>query len=116
MRLKSGLSIYMANKNNTIHIEVVYAKSDQQHIIPLKLNLPADVLTAINQSNILKLCPEIDLKINKAGIYGEIVELSHPLKNHDRVEIYRPLATDPMAQRFERVAEFRKHRKNKHGP
>ena len=109
MRLKNARSIYMAS------IEVVYAKPDKQFIIEIAFVPPMSILDAINKSDILKLCPEIDLNINKTGIFGEILELSTLLKSNDRVEIYRPLEIDPMTKRFQRVAAQRKNRKNKYG-
>ncbi|HEV2614684.1 MAG TPA: RnfH family protein [Gammaproteobacteria bacterium] len=95
-------------------VEVVYAKPNKQWIINLELDLPASILDAIHKSNILNLCPDIDLSINKVGIFGEIAELSTLLKHKDRVEIYRPLEMDPMTKRFQRVAAQRKNKKNKY--
>lgn len=108
MRSKSVRNIYMAK------IEVVYAKPEKQWIIELNIDLPATLLQSIEKSNILELCPEINLKVNKVGLFGEIVELDHAVKDLDRVEIYRPLAIDFMEKRFEKVAEKRKHLKNKY--
>jgi len=97
------------------NIEVVYAKPNKQWIITIQIDLPASILDAIHKSNILNLCPDIDLNINKVGIFGEIVELSFLVKPNDRVEIYRPLEMDPMTKRFQRVAAQRKNKKNKYG-
>jgi uncharacterized protein len=96
------------------NIEVVYVKPDKQWIINLEVDLPASILDAINKSDILNLCPEIDLTKNKIGIFGEILDLSTALKDNDRVEIYRPLEMDPMTKRFQRVAVQRKNKKNKY--
>lgn len=96
------------------NIEVVYAKPGKQWIITLELDLPANLLDAIHKSKILESCPDIDLNKNKTGIFGEILDLSTPLKDNDRVEIYRSLEIDPMTKRFQRVAVQRKHKKNKY--
>lgn len=37
------------------------------------------------------------------GIFGERCALGDPLNDGDRIEIYRPLALDPMRQRRERA-------------
>ena len=95
-------------------IEVVYAKPDKQFIIEIPFIHPMSILDAIHKSTILTLCPDIDLAINKVGIFGEILDLSTVLKDNDRVEIYRPLEMDPMTKRFQRVAVQRKNKKNKY--
>jgi putative ubiquitin-RnfH superfamily antitoxin RatB of RatAB toxin-antitoxin module len=38
------------------------------------------------------------------GVFGEVCEDSRPLRNGDRVEIYRPLKHDPRTMRRERAA------------
>lgn len=92
------------------NVEVVYAKPEKQWIINLTIHLPASILDAIHQSTILEHCSEIDLDKNKVGIFGEILALDTPLKENDRVEIYRPLKIDPMTQRFARVKQERKRK------
>lgn len=44
---------------------------------------------AIARSGILKLCPDIDLKTQKVGIFGKLTKLDAQLREGDRVEIYR---------------------------
>ena len=46
---------------------------------------------------------EIDLDKVGIGIFGKIVEFDQILQDQDRVEIYRPLATDPMQARRKRA-------------
>ena len=92
------------------NVEVAYAKPEKQWIIEIPFKTGMTIVEAIHQSNILTLCPEIDLTINKAGIFGEILSLDTPLYENARVEIYRPLKKDPMAQRFERVKKERKRK------
>jgi len=91
-----------------MNVEIVYADTKQQWIVPVTLPVAATVQQAILISEILKLCPDIDLQINKVGIFSVIVELDHVLTEGDRIEIYRPLAMDPITRRFQRVAKQRK--------
>lgn len=49
------------------------------------------VQDAIERSGILGLCPDINLKIQKVGVYGKFVKLDAPLQEGDRVEIYRKI-------------------------
>ena len=49
--------------------------------------------------------PEIDLAQNKVGIFGKVCKLGQGLRPGDRVEIYRPLITDPKESRRSRAAK-----------
>lgn len=93
-----------------ISIEVVYANPNEQIVIPLQCKNASTARTAIEQSGILQRFPDIDLHQQKIGIFGKIVSLSQPLKDGDRVEIYRPLKIDPKAARVERVFAEQKNR------
>lgn len=89
----------------SITVEVVYATARRQQIFTLELNAGATVDQAISQTRLMEIFPEIDLSINKVGIFGHIVNLSKVLQNGDRVEIYRPLQIDPRLARRERVRQ-----------
>lgn len=92
-------------------VEVAYALPHKQVIIPLKISPGADVESAIKLSGILTMFPEIDLQVNKIGIFSKIVKLDTALREKDRVEIYRPLIADPKVVRKQRAAEGKKMRK-----
>jgi putative ubiquitin-RnfH superfamily antitoxin RatB of RatAB toxin-antitoxin module len=85
--------------------EVAYGKSDQQVLLIVESNEPLTVEQAIEQSSILQRFPEIDLKVNKTGIFGKASKLDALLNEGDRVEIYRPLIADPKEARKKRAAE-----------
>ena len=89
---------------HNIIVEVVFALPDQQLIIPVNVAVGSTVEQAILASNILHEFTEIDLNINKVGIFGKIVTLDTPLRHLDRVEIYRPLIADPKEVRRQRAA------------
>lgn len=95
-----------------ITIEIAYAKPLEQVLLSLQVPLQTTVKQAIIQSNILERFPEIDLeKNNKVGIFGKLVTLNQPLRNGDRIEIYRPLIADPKEVRKQRAAEGKKLKK-----
>ncbi|HNN85792.1 MAG TPA: RnfH family protein, partial [Accumulibacter sp.] len=48
--------------------------------------------------------PEIDLTKNKVGIFAKLTKLDAVLRDHDRIEIYRPLLADPKEIRKQRAA------------
>lgn len=81
--------------DSLISIEVVFAMVDHQKVIQIKLPVGATVQDAIHKSGILKEFPEIDLTVNKVGVYAKACKLDTVLHDHDRVEIYRPLLADP---------------------
>jgi putative ubiquitin-RnfH superfamily antitoxin RatB of RatAB toxin-antitoxin module len=87
-----------------ITVEVVYALPTKQPIISLKLPSGGTVRQAIEASGLLEKHPEIDLAKNKIGIFAKLSKLDAPLRDHDRVEIYRPLIADPKEVRKQRAA------------
>ena len=76
-------------------VEVAYAIPEEQVIITIKVPTIYNVQQAIEKSGIQKKFPSIDLSKNKVGIFGKKTTLDHPLKDRDRIEIYRPLILDP---------------------
>jgi hypothetical protein len=86
-----------------ITIEVVYGVSHKQRILTLLVDEGTQVEQAIIESGIIKLFPEIDLKVNKVGIWNRTVKLSEPLSDLDRIEVYRPLIADPKDVRKRRA-------------
>ncbi|MEW8625399.1 MAG: RnfH family protein [Candidatus Thiodiazotropha sp.] len=85
--------------------EVAYGKLDEQVLLIVESSEPLTVEQAIEQSAILQRFPEIDLKVNKTGIFGKAAKLDALLNDGDRVEIYRPLIADPKEARKKRAAE-----------
>jgi uncharacterized protein len=90
-----------------ITVEVAYALPERQALVTLVSPVGTTVGEAIEQSGLLPQFPEIDLKLNKVGIFGKIVALTTVLRDGDRVEIYRPLTADPKAIRRLRAAQGR---------
>lgn len=78
-----------------MNVGVAYADKFRQ--VWLKLDVPesSTLLEAIERSGLLKQFPEIDLDNQQVGIFGRISRLETPLKEGDRVEIYRPITADP---------------------
>jgi len=94
-----------------ITVEVAYAEPDTQVIIPLTVDEGTTLEQAVQQSGVLETFPDIDLAVNKVGVFGKLGKLNQVLRERDRVEIYRKLIADPKAVRKQRAAEGKKMRK-----
>lgn len=88
-----------------LQVEVAYARPEEQVILPIDVPAGTTVEQAIRQSGILERFPEIDLASQKVGVFSRIVGLDETLREHDRVEIYRPLQVDPKEMRRKRARE-----------
>ena len=88
-----------------IMIEVSYALPKKQIIIPILVPKDISVKEAIELSGILEKFKGIDLTSNQVGIFGRLTTLDKTLRDHDRIEIYRPLIADPKEIRRKRAAE-----------
>jgi putative ubiquitin-RnfH superfamily antitoxin RatB of RatAB toxin-antitoxin module len=95
----------------TISIEVAYAEPDNQVIIPLTVDEGTTIEQAIKLSGVLNTFPNIDLAVNKVGIFSKLSKLDTTLREKDRVEIYRKLIADPKEVRKQRAAQGKKMRK-----
>ncbi|MDD5033913.1 MAG: RnfH family protein [Methylococcaceae bacterium] len=88
-----------------MNVGVCYADSDRQ--LWLRMEVPDDssVEEAIRHSGILNRFPEIDLGNQKVGIFGKLVKLDAPVKDGDRIEIYRAITADPKTVRRRRIGD-----------
>lgn len=90
-----------------LRVEVVYCPAPgQADSRSLSLPAGATVEAALQASGVLTR-HAIDLSFMKVGVWSRVKTLSTPLRDQDRVEIYRPLTVDPK--------EARRLRYQKHG-
>lgn len=89
--------------DETITIEVVYGTPISQKIIEVSVDVEATIENAIKASGIMSIYTEIDLAINKVGIWNRAAKLTDTLSDLDRIEIYRPLLADPKEVRKRRA-------------
>ncbi|NBC49809.1 MAG: RnfH family protein [Gammaproteobacteria bacterium] len=87
----------------TIQVEVAYAREHAQALLPVQGEAGMTVADAIERSGIQARLPEIDLTVNKVGIFGKVTKLDQVLAGGDRVEIYPPLIADPKQARKQRA-------------
>jgi uncharacterized protein len=87
-----------------IHIQVCYATPEGQFLRALAMDTGSTVQQAIALSGLQQAMPGIDLAAMAVGIYGKKKTLDTVLREHDRVEVYRPLIADPKHARRRRKA------------
>lgn len=102
-----------------IQVSVVYSPAARQcHEVCILLEPDSTVLQALQVSGLLQRFPELDQSSTIVGLWGRKSDLRQPLREGDRVEIYRSLRVDPKVARRERFAKqgarsaglFDKHR------
>ncbi len=84
-------------------VEIIYALLKKQDIRQVQLADGTSLKEAIQASGMLQDYPEIDLNVNKVGIYNQVKTLEHIVQAGDRIEIYRPLIADPKQVRRKRA-------------
>lgn len=78
-----------------MHVSVIYAQAQKQVIEELDVEQGTTAEEAVHLSGILEAFPDIDLKVNKLGIFAKLIKNDQELVEGDRVEIYRPLPRKP---------------------
>ena len=89
-----------------IEIEVAYALPENQILECLKVPYGTTVAQAVQLSGVCNKFPEIQPDNKNLGIFGKLVKPETILRNHDRIEIYRPIIVDPKEKRKERVKKI----------
>lgn len=92
-------------ETRTLEVEVIYATPQRQIIMEVKVSPFATIKEAIEISGILDKFPDIDLAVNKVGVFGKLSKLQGTLRKGDRIEIYRKLLADPKEVRRQRALE-----------
>lgn len=78
-----------------MNVGVAYNGINKQLWLKIEVANDCMAIDAIKQSGILSKFPEIDIDACKIGIFGKVIKQNTPLKEGDRVEIYRPITADP---------------------
>ena len=86
-----------------IKVRVCYATPEFEFLRDLTLDAGATLEQAVRQSALLQEVPQLDLSSAVTGIYGKKKPLATVLREHDRVEVYRPLQADPKETRRRRA-------------
>ncbi|ACE84743.1 RnfH family protein [Cellvibrio japonicus] len=93
-----------------ITVEVAYALPHKQKIIALLVEPGTTAMDAVLRSKITEHFPGLDVATAKMGIFGQSLGTKgldpadkYILHEGDRVEIYRPLTSDPKDARRKRA-------------
>lgn len=97
----------MAEDDGRLAVEVCYALPQRQWRVLLRLPPGSTVLDAIERSNLRLTIRDLLVDDDHVGVFGARTTLAAPLRDGDRVEIYRPLQCDPKQVRRERAASAR---------
>lgn len=97
-----------------ISVEVVYGVPNKQKLLEILVKPGTTALQAAEQSGITHFFPGLDLQSASMGIFGQTLGIkglapkeSYEMQAGERIEIYRPLISDPKEVR-KRVAARQK--------
>lgn len=93
--------------SRTIRVEVVYARPECQSIETVMLPEDGTVGDAVALSGLAARFEDIRVGESPVGIWGRPTEWAGPLREGDRVELYRPLVADPKEIRRKRAKPAR---------
>jgi putative ubiquitin-RnfH superfamily antitoxin RatB of RatAB toxin-antitoxin module len=86
-----------------VAVQVCYTLPASVFLADLLVDAGTTLEQAVRRSGLLAAQPDIDLAVNPVGIYGKKKPLETVLRQHDRVEVYRPLIADPKEARRRRA-------------
>ncbi|HEX5344584.1 MAG TPA: RnfH family protein [Duganella sp.] len=86
----------------TIIVQVCYASETVQFLRALQVPLGTTLEQAIALSGLPEAVPGVDVAALETGIYAKKKPRDTVLREHDRVELYRPLIADPKHARRRR--------------
>src|SRR5690606_12936732 len=86
-----------------VAVQVCYVCPERQLVLDCTVEPGTTIQQAIERSGIVAQVPEIDISVWRVGIYGKVKPLDTVVREHDRIEIYRPLIADPKESRRRRA-------------
>lgn len=86
----------------TINIQVCYASEAAQFLRALQVPAGTTIEQAITLSGLAGAIPDVDVAALETGIYAKKKPRDTVLREHDRIELYRPLIADPKHARRRR--------------
>jgi hypothetical protein len=87
-----------------IRVEIVYAEPERSVVKSLSVAQGAVIADALSLLAADQDFLGIDLHGSAVGIFGKVAHRQQPLKDGDRIEIYRPLLEEPKLARRRRAS------------
>jgi putative ubiquitin-RnfH superfamily antitoxin RatB of RatAB toxin-antitoxin module len=88
-----------------IRIEIVYAQPQRSVVKHLSVPEGAQIADALKLAALDQDFQGVDVANATVGIYGQVAGRDRPLREGDRIEIYRPLLEEPKLARRKRVSK-----------
>jgi uncharacterized protein len=88
-----------------IGVEIVYAQPQHSILKALQLAPGSTIADALATAAADPDFFGVDLAHAAVGIFGKVARRDHPLKDGDRIEIYRPLLEEPKLARRKRLSK-----------
>jgi hypothetical protein len=88
-----------------VRAQVCYAGPEGQFLLAVDLPPGATLGDAIDASGLRARVPGLVVDDRHVGVFSKPRPLATPLRDGDRVEVYRPLRIDPRDARRERAAK-----------
>ncbi len=85
-----------------IKIEIIYALPTQQDRLTLELPAGSTAAQALQQSGFIAK-HHLDIQHLQCGVFSRLIPWEEPLQDQDRLELYRPLSSDPRQKRLSKV-------------
>jgi len=89
----------VTDRPGRIDAEVAVAWPELQVVIPVTLPAGATIADAIERSDIRGRFPDLEIDPARLGVFSSLRKPDDPVRDGDRVEIYRPLKVDPKVAR-----------------
>ena len=86
-----------------VQVEVAMATPDQQDLLSISVPAASTIGEVVMLSGLAGRYPTLDLMSLPKGIWGQVLPDEHRVSEGDRIEIYRPLLTDPKTARRQRA-------------
>ena len=87
---------------------VAYATRDEQWLWTVEVPATASVADVIDAARLIANRDEVPWESAELGIFGQPCNRTDIPAEGDRIEIYRPLASDPKARRRQQVQNQRR--------
>ncbi len=100
----------------TLRVSVAVALPGRQEVIEVTVADGATVADALVAARVAERFPGLDVAALKAGVWSRVARRDTPLREGDRVELYRELAADPRTMRRARARRIKPSPRSRNAP